>query len=168
MNDSGVVRCLERATELDRERGGFVGSHGAVPFQPLAQRLAVDVGHRDVGDPVALAEIVDAKDVLVGDLAGEQDFSSESFADLGLLEQFRPDDLQRHVALQSQVAGPVDDPHPALAQYRGDLEAVAEHGPGLHLEARSWRRRGLGGTYDRGCFGGVTGRRGFALAVRRR
>ena len=44
---------------------------------------AVDVRHRDVLDAVDLAEIVNADDVLVGDLAGEQQLALESSFDFG-------------------------------------------------------------------------------------
>ena len=43
----------------------------------LRQVRALDVRHRDVLDAVDLADVVNADDVLVGDLAGEQQLALE-------------------------------------------------------------------------------------------
>ena len=50
--------------------------------QDLRQRLALDERHRQVLDAVDLAEVVDADDVLVGDLAGQHQLALEALLEL--------------------------------------------------------------------------------------
>ena len=59
----------------DRQRGGH--RQLAVPLQHGREIRAFEVRHRDVLDAVDLAEIVNADDVLVGHLAGEDQFLLE-------------------------------------------------------------------------------------------
>jgi len=49
-------------------------------FQQLVQVLALDEGHADELHTVDLAEVVDAQDVSVGNLAGEQQFLLEALS----------------------------------------------------------------------------------------
>ena len=76
MDDACFVRRLQArgqlACEMDRAR------HRQLAVAPQHRRevCALDVRHRDVLDAVDLAEVVDADDVLVGDLARENQLAA--------------------------------------------------------------------------------------------
>ena len=82
MNDAGFVRGFEAAGDLPRD--------AAAPARPAACRrvgeswqvVALNERHRDVLDAVDLAEIVNADDVLVGDLPRQQQFLLEPLLDV--------------------------------------------------------------------------------------
>ena len=65
-------------------------SAAAVPLDSGREVGAVDVRHRDVLDAVDLAEVVNADDVLVRDLAGQQQFALEAALDFGSDGRSRP------------------------------------------------------------------------------
>jgi hypothetical protein len=81
--------------------------------QQRAQRVALDQLHRDVGDAVALADVVDRDDVRVVERAGRARFGLESPQPVRIFADSFRKNLQRHLAAQQQVARAVDFTHPA-------------------------------------------------------
>ena len=78
--------CAATSPDDDRRArcAARVGT-GSLPsrFRIVARSAPVDVRHRDVLDAVDLAEVVNADDVLVRDLAGEQQLALEAPLDFG-------------------------------------------------------------------------------------
>ena len=120
MNHAGFVRGLKARRDLadDRHHPGN-GQLGRVA-QDRRQVRAFDVRHRDVLDAVDLSEVVNADDVLVGDLAGEQELLLEPALDIlrpvGILRRLRANDLQRDGDVQLRVPRLIDGAHPADAE----------------------------------------------------
>ena len=91
---------------------------------------ALDVRHRDVLDAVDLAEVVNADDVLVGDLTRQQQLALEAPLDLGgrrrIRHHLRTDDFDRDGDAQLGVPRLVHGAHPADAEQADDVIAGAE------------------------------------------
>ena len=130
MHDAGLVRGGEPRRDLPGDRQRAIDRQPALALQDRREIRSLDVRHRDVLDAVDLAEIVDADDVLVGDLAGEQQLALEA-----LLERLRPppgrrgigpDDLDRDRDLEHLVPGLIDGAHAADAEQPDDVVAGAE------------------------------------------
>ena len=73
-----LVRGREALGDLLRDLDHPIGRQDLGPAKNLRQRLALDERHRQVLDAVDLAEVVDADDVLVRDLAGQHQLALES------------------------------------------------------------------------------------------
>ena len=138
----GLDVAVDEAAEMDRvERGtGLVGD----PRRPLRlqgtddahQRPhvgALDVAHRQVRDPVVLADVVDGDDVGVLDGCGGARFGQEPLAHASLLEQFGCDHLQRDDPVEVELAGAVDDAHPAATDDRFDPVPCEQDARGEHV-----------------------------------
>ncbi len=137
--------------------------HPALARQDGRQVGTLDVRHRDVLDAVDLAEVVNADDVPVSDLPGEQQLALEPLLDLPrggrVRHGLRADDLDRNRDFQLLVPRLVDRSHAASAEQADDVVAAAElladmewAGRGEGLVAGS-TRRARGG--NRGCVAGV-------------
>ena len=102
----------------------------ALALQDGRQVLAVDERHRDVLEAVDLADVVDADDVLVRDLAGEQQLLLEPLLEhpggLRVGGHFGADGLERHRNAELGVPGLVHGAHAARAQQLDDVIALAE------------------------------------------
>ena len=92
---------------------------------------AFDVLHGDELHAVGFAEVVDADDVAVRDLGGEDELLLEALNDGGVAGVFAADGLERNDAIQLDVARLVDGSHAALAEQREDFIALAEDVAGL-------------------------------------
>ena len=113
----------------DRERvGGAQGVGGlahdpprlvhgqlATTADPPGDRLAVDVSHDEVDQPLSLADRVNRDDVRVGQLGGRLGLAGEPLADVLLEGELGWKNLDGHAALEPLVAGPVHHTHPAAA-----------------------------------------------------
>ena len=119
VEDADHVRVVDGAGDLgDQPGGGPVIA--AERLAAVDEAAALDQPHRVVVLAVALAVLEDRHDPRV--LQGRQGrrLVMEA-ADLVLGEPGGPDHLQGHVAAEPVLAGPVDDPHPALAELLDDL-----------------------------------------------
>ena len=126
MDDAGLVRGDEPAEQSDA-RCAATRDTGSLPSRRSDRReiVALDVRHRDVLGAVDLAEVVNADDVLVGDLTGQQQLALESPLDLrsGAADPRSPrtDHLDRHGDAQLLVPRLVDDAHAADAEQTDDV-----------------------------------------------
>ena len=98
--------------------------------EPLAQRLAPDVGHDIEEEPVGLAGVVQRQDVGVVERGGDPDLAGEAVgaeqrAELG------PEHLDRHLAVVPEVVGQVDRRHAAPAELALDGVAALQRGAEL-------------------------------------
>ena len=102
----------------------------ALALEDGGQVLALEERHRDVLEAVDLADVVDADDVLVRDLAGEQQLLLEPLLEHAggqrIGGHFGTDGLQRHRDAELGVPGLVDGAHAARAQQLDDVIALAE------------------------------------------
>ena len=116
--------------------------------QNASQVAALDVRHRDVLDAVDLAEIVDAHDVLVGDLPCEQQLALEPPFEIArrrrVCGDFRANDLECNRDSEFVVPRLVDGAHPAHAQQSNDVIAAAEGGAWRKWTAGHHRHTGRG------------------------
>ena len=104
--------------------------------QNALQIPPLDVVHRDELASIGAAEIEDPDDVLVRDLAGENQLLLETAENIGMAGQFRADHLEGHQAVQLMIARLVYSAHAAFAQALQDLVALAENHPFFHRAAR--------------------------------
>ena len=134
----------------------------AVAPQHRRQVVALDVRHRDVLDAVDLAEVVNADDVLVRDLAGEQQLVLEALfrrRQRDAAPPVRANHLQRDRDAQLRVPGLVDRAHAADAEDPDDVIARAERLPDPERPRGFERRRAHFGGSRRA--GGRRGAGGF-------
>ena len=109
-----------------------VGEQAAVPSRLRIDDEvgALDVRHRDVLDAVDLAEVVNADDVLVRDLAREQQLALEAALDFRrgrrIRHHLRTDDLDRDGDAEFGVPRLVDRTHAADAEQSDDVIAGPE------------------------------------------
>ena len=83
VHDARLVRGGESFGDVPREAQGARKRQLSVAPQYRRQIVAFDVRHRDVLDAIDLAEVMNADDVLVRDLAPEEQLVLEAFFDLG-------------------------------------------------------------------------------------
>ena len=130
MHDAGFMRGDETGRDLARngERAG--DREPAFTTDHLGEVRPVDVRHRDVLDAVDLAEIVNANDILVGHVPGEQQFAFEAPLQVAhrgcILEGLGANDLDRHDHRELFVPCLVHGTHPALAKRANEVIAAPE------------------------------------------
>ena len=138
-----LLRDLDRARE--RQRAGRA--------QHLRQRLALDERHRQVLDAVDLAEVVNADDVLVGDLAREHELALEALLELlrgGRIRlRGRADHLDRDRDAELVIERLVDGAHAAGAEQLDDRVARADLLAGLKRSVAGAHRRSRRRTVER-------------------
>ena len=94
------------AAHLDRR-------HRPVLLEALAEVVALDVGHDEVHEILALFDRIDRNDVRVIELRGRLGFAEESLADVGAKAQLGREHLDRDLPLQTLVARAIHDAHTA-------------------------------------------------------
>ena len=130
--DHAFVMCrFECGAQLAREFEGAVEGQASFLVDQAGEIAAFDEGHGDELDAANVAEIVDAQDVLLRDLAGEQELLFEALHGLRIRGQLRADQFQRDGAAELGVVGLVDRAHSAFAEQRFDAVASAECGARL-------------------------------------
>ena len=125
MHDPGLVRRLQTDGDLHR--------HPAFALEDRRESGAFDERHRDVLDAVDLSEIVNADDVLVRDLARQQQLLLEAPFEVsrrvGIARGFRPDHLQRDGDAEAFVPRLIHGAHSADSEQLDDVIAVSERLP---------------------------------------
>ena len=110
--------------------GGLAGVvHGLAHRQwpgvePLAQRAALQQLEHDVAVLLGAAEVVDGQDVGMRQRGHGLGLALEAREGRGIVGHLRRQDLQRDIAVEARIAGPVDLAHAARAHERHDLVAV--------------------------------------------
>ena len=99
MHHTGFVCGLQPAHDRPRDAQHAQNRQLAVAREDRREIVPLDVWHRDVLDAVNLAEVVDADDVLVRDLARQQQLALEAALQvtrgLWIGSDLRPHDLER-------------------------------------------------------------------------
>jgi hypothetical protein len=104
MDRAVAVRVTQRRGDFAGDPQGVVERELALPVQPGAQRLALDVGHDVEQEPVRLARVVERQDVGMIEMGRELDLTEKALGpqrsgDLGI------EDLDRDRAAVAQVLG---------------------------------------------------------------
>src|SRR5258708_16433389 len=120
MDHAPLVRRGEAASRLRRELERL--AHGQRSYgQALAERLTREQLGNEVRRALVRADVVDGKDVGVVQAARRPRFRLEPAHALGALGEGRRQHLERHVAADARIAGPVDDAHAAHPEKSLDL-----------------------------------------------
>ena len=124
MDDTRSVRIAERGGELSPQRQHPLARHPPRRRQRDVEGLAVDQLHRDIGDAVRLAHVVDRGDVGMAQRAGRARLSQETLAQVGMARVVGLQDLDRDRAADVRIAGAVYVGHRALAEAALDTVAT--------------------------------------------
>ena len=127
MHDVAAVRVVQRARHLPGDLHGFLHGEPRVPPQPVAQRLALHVGHDVIEEARRLPGIVQREDVRVREPGGDGDLAQEARRP-DAQGQVRMKNFQGDVTPVLQVSGEQHDGHPAAAQLALDAIALREAG----------------------------------------
>jgi hypothetical protein len=131
----------ESSADLDRPFNGFARDDRSA-LQPLPQRLALEQLEHGVARPVVSAEIVDGEDVGVIEGGDGASLPLEAADAVRVAAAVGGDDLDRDVAPEAGVSGPVDLAHPPRPDGGHDL-VRAQSSARLH-----WHCRGPGEILD--------------------
>jgi len=147
-----LVRGGEALRDLLRDSDHPIERQRVVFTKNLRKGLAFDKRHRQVLDAVDLAEVVNADDVLVRDLAGQHQLALE--ARLELLRRGRvrlrrrADHLDRHGDAELVIEGLIHGAHAARAEQLQDRVARRDLLPGLERAIAGAQRRTRRGTFE--------------------
>ena len=108
--------------ERDAHREDVVG--GSYVAIELPQRLAVDELHRVVDEPSVLADLEDARDVLVIDLRGDLRLVEEHVAELPVVRVGLQDRLESDEPFEPELAGHAREPNRTHAALREDAKQL--------------------------------------------
>ena len=108
----------------------FIGGQPADAAQQASQIFAIHVFHRKEHLAVDFAEIVNAADVGMRNLARDADFVAEARQSGFIAGHACGQKFERDRLLQRQVVGAVDLAHSAFAEQRDDAIALREQSPG--------------------------------------
>ena len=130
MDDAFGMRGCERLRDLPREIQNAVHRHLGIVVDDVLQILALDEGHGDEAQAADIAHVVNAQDIFVGDLAGENQFLFEALQRVGLADGPFTHHLDGDGAVQFLVVRFVNAAHAALAEQRVNAIARTEIAPG--------------------------------------
>ena len=124
VHDAGGVRGVEAPAEPLRDLERALDRHRPAPDE-VGQRLAAHVLHDDEGR-IADDEIEEARDVGMLDGGDRLRLGLEARAELGVGEQLRLEQLDRHAHADGDVLGDEDLAHAAGAERLDELVAAAD------------------------------------------
>ena len=144
VDDAPLRRVAERAAGLGQEPADLRRGEPPPLRQDGGERPAPEELHHEVDDPPRAADPVDRDDVGVLQLGGGAGLALEALDELGVERQREGQHLDRHLALELAILGPIHQRHPAPAQLLDDLVLGrrAPRGRGRSPEGRRWRSRG--------------------------
>ena len=122
MHDRVAARMVEAFGDLRNQLGHLVEGQALAGFHHLLQRASLEELHRDVGDAVLLADVVDRDDVRMVQPAGGFRLAQKTFADFleRLGRQRRVERLDRDFALDQRIDGAIHHAHRAAPQLSSD------------------------------------------------
>ena len=150
VDDAHAVGFGQPFGDLAGDGDGPAGPDRARPADELLEVFALDVLHADELDQAGLAQVVEAADVAVGDLAGVLELGLEPLHGGRVEAELRPDDLESHHFLELLVKGFVNRTHAALAQLLDDLVAPGEDRAPVQLVESGDQGRRIGRRRSRG------------------
>ena len=117
MNNSALVRVVERVAGLRRVHNFQGERNRSAPRNQLVQVLAVNQLHGDVRHAALVTHIVDRDDVRMLKPAGGLRFAIEALEHAGIVGNAGRDRLKRNLSIYHRVARSVHDPHGAMPQF---------------------------------------------------
>src|SRR5262249_25483190 len=130
VENAAVVRGGDPGADLAGDLDGLVPRKPADTTEERGQILSVHELHREGVLPLDLADVVDAADVRVRDLPCGPDFVEEAAEPRRVPSERLGQEFQSHRLAQLQIVGPVDLPHPSLAENPDDPIATGQDRPG--------------------------------------
>ncbi len=112
----GVVGCPEALDDRVDQRQGQARRQGALVLEDVAQGVALDVLHHQVGRPAVLALVQHAHDVRVRKPGGGLGLAAQPVEELWVAGEVGVQHLQGHIPLQPLVGGQVHGGHAAAGQ----------------------------------------------------
>src|SRR5687767_6126619 len=108
MDDAAAMSGEERVGELDPEVDDELRCERTLRLDHLVERAAVEQLADEKRPSVLLAGVMDRADVRMGDERCDPRFATEPLERLRLRHHLAPQELERHVSFQTQVARAVD------------------------------------------------------------
>ena len=149
MDDAAHVRVVERVGDLAHDPAYFVDRLARLVGEERGEIPPRHEGHDEIGDPLALADVVNRHDVRMRELRRGLRLTREAPADGWIVGQLGGQYLDRDDPVEAEVARAVDDGHPAasdlplervLLSDRRDHTFIEIHqGPQARLKT-VWRR----------------------------
>ncbi len=102
MDNAVAMRVRQRARHVAQNRHRLGEGHGSLR-EPVPQRVAIDVRHREPGDAIGVAGGEDRDDVRMLQLGGEEDFAAKTL-DRNSGEEFRREHLDHDTAIEGVLA----------------------------------------------------------------
>ncbi len=116
MHDAAQVRIGQGPGDLLEELGDLTWRQRSARAHPLAERLALHVGHREPDQVADRVHVVDRDDVRVRELGRHLRLAEEALAQRGLPGHVGRQQLDRDETVQLDVARQKDDAHAAAPQ----------------------------------------------------
>jgi len=144
VNDAALVRGGDAGAQLAGDVDRLVRREAADAAEQRREIFAVDILHGQEAAAVGVAQVVEAADVLVGDLAGDAQLVVELGEARGVGGDPLGQELERNRLVEGEVVGAVDLAHTAAAEQRDQAIARRDHRPGREPRRaggrRQWRR----------------------------
>ncbi len=126
VNQAHAVRVFERRQRLVEQPFGLIERTRPMPLDHLRQTRAGDVLHGIPGEAGAALNVVDAHDVRMPQPRRELRLPTKPLRHARVRGERGMQDLDRHVALEGQVAGAIHPPEAAGADLLEQLVVVAQ------------------------------------------
>jgi hypothetical protein len=127
MNDAAFMSGSEASTNLAGDFDRFVGRKSADAADDRGKIFSVDVLHGEKRRAVGIADIENAADVGMGDLASDANFGMKSSEGGGVLGEDLGKKLDGDKLPECQVFGAVDFAHAAAACQGNDAVTAGDH-----------------------------------------
>src|SRR4051812_24433440 len=122
-----AMRCFECAADLKHDLYDFMNREFSAATRIFVQVLTLDVFHGDEAKAGVFAEVVDANDILVGDLSCNDDLLLEALQHFRACGQISANGFDSDGATQFAIFCFVDRSHPTLPKKLKDLVAIGDH-----------------------------------------
>ncbi len=126
MDDALRMRGGERLADLDGRTHSF-RERKRPSVQPSRQRFAVEILHDEEVDPVVMAHFVEGTDARMRESRDSAGFVRKAHPGSRIDRGVRRQHLDRDVAIQPRVTGPIDLAHPSSSDETLDLEDAEAH-----------------------------------------
>ena len=147
VDDVAAVGRADARAHAAHQCDGAPRLHPALSPQEVAQRLAADEFHDDVGEPrgaARLAIVVYGHDVRVVELRGGARLPAEALDERLVINEPRVQDFDRHLVADEHAACEIDRAHATRAELRDDLVLAVEHATGERVSRDDGRRSRVG------------------------
>ena len=143
MDHAFGVRSSQRFGDLLRKLQDALQRHLRIVANDVLQILAFDERHGNEAETADIAHVVDTQDVLMGNLAGENQLLLEALQRIRLADGSVAHDFDGYGAVQVFIVGLINSAHAALAEKSFDAVTRTEIAP----------RSDDGGIHHLNCFG---------------